>query len=321
MGQSMLNKIHDSPSALREPLVIDPGIVDSKRLQMFYASVREGSFAAAAQILSVSPSAISHAMKSLEEDLGCSLFRRLGPQVKPTGAAVRLLPIVEDLLVRMSSMKSELAALDGRVESVVFGLPSTLLGVLRTGPLSTFHECFPAADFEMVVRGEDGCHSPDKRVDFEVDYQERVPPDMVRRDLAFEDFHAYAAPFHRLGQKTRISVPELRQSLLIFQDRWIFESLAQQLGGRTEGELRKWILPDPRVALDLARQGQGIAFLPERAAAESVREGALVCLKLPGLKLRRTCCAWWEPNRPLTWVAEVFLSLFSEDTSQPGDPG
>ena len=219
----MLNSIHDSPGVLRERLVIDPGIVDSKRLQMFYASVKEGSFAAAAQILSVSPSAISHAMKSLEEDFGCSLFRRMGPQVKPTGAAVRLLPMVEDLLARMCSMKSELAALDGRLESLAFRLPSSLLGILRPGPLATFHECFPAADFEMIVRGNAESDSPDKRVDFEVDYLERVPPEMVRRDLVVEDFHAYAAPFHRLGQKTRISVPELRQGLLVFQDRWVFQ--------------------------------------------------------------------------------------------------
>ncbi len=130
----MLNMIHDTPGRLREPPVIDPGIVDSKRLQMFYVCVKEGSFAGAAQILSVSPSAISHAMKSLEEDLGCSLFRRLGPQVKPTGAAVRLLPMVEDLLVKMSSMKSELATLDGR--SGEAGFPAAVLSARNSADRS-----------------------------------------------------------------------------------------------------------------------------------------------------------------------------------------
>ena len=186
----MLNMIHDTPGRLREPPVIDPGIVDSKRLQTFYVSVKEGSFAGAAQILSVSPSAISHAMKSLEEDLGCSLFRRLGPQAEPTGAAVRLLPMVEDLLVKMSSMKSELAALDGRTEKLVFRLPACLLGMLRAGSLSTFHECFPAADLEMVVAGNGKEESLRKQVDFDVDFVERVPKDMVRRDLVDEDYHA-----------------------------------------------------------------------------------------------------------------------------------
>ena len=62
------------------------------------------------------------------------------------------------------------------------------------------------------------------------------------------------APFYRLGQKSRVSVEELRQSLLIFQDRFIFKMLAQRLGRGGEGDLRKWILPDPRVTLELARQ-------------------------------------------------------------------
>jgi DNA-binding transcriptional LysR family regulator len=190
--------------------------------------------------------------------------------------------------------------------------------MLRSGPLSTFHECFPAADFEMIVRGNEGGDSPNKRVDFEVDYLERVPPEMVRRDLAVEDFCAYAAPFHQLGQQTRISVSDLRRNLLVFQDRWIFESFLRQLGGG-EGDLRKWILPDPRVSIDLARQGQGIVFLPKWAAGASVREGSLARLKLPGIRLQRTCCAWWEPSRPLTWVAEVFLGLFADDAEQGGD--
>jgi DNA-binding transcriptional LysR family regulator len=67
------------------------------------------------------------------------------------------------------------------------------------------------------------------------------------------------------------------------------------------------------VALDLAKQGQGIVFLPERVAQGAVNEGALVCLKLPGFSVSRTCSAWWPVTRPLTWVAEVFLSLLAED--------
>ena len=305
----MLSKIHDARNGPQEPPEIDPGIVDSKRLQMFYASVREGSFAAAAQLLSVSPSAISHAMKALEEDLGCALFRRSGPQVTPTGAAIRLLPMVEDLLTRMSSMKKELAALDGRTESLVFRLPVSLLGMLQTGVLSTFGECFPAADFEIVVRENDP--EGGRQVDFDIDHVDRMPAEMIRRDLMHEEYHAYVAPFHGLGQKARVSMAELNSSLLIFPDRSACEWMEKCLGRGGNGQSRQWILPDPRAAHELARQGQGIVFLPEWAAGTAVRDGTLVRLKLPGLELRRICCAWWEPSRPLTWVAEVFLSLLA----------
>ena len=307
---SMLNEIHNLPESALNSAFLGQRVVDSKRLQMFYISVREGSFSAAAQILSLSPSAISHAMKALEEDLGCALFRRFGPQVKPTGAAVRLLPIVEDLLVRMSSMKNELAALEGRTESLVCRVRASLIGMLQPGVLSTFHECFPAADFQIVILEEGSSHLLGKRVDFDIDYLQRVPGERVRRDLMVEEFNAYAAPFHELGQKSRISTGDLKRSLLIFPDAFTFEWLMPHLE-RGGGEIRKWILPDPQAARELARQGQGVVFLPEWAVGSAVRDGSLVCLKFPGPELRRTCCASWEPSRPLTWVAEVFLSLLA----------
>jgi DNA-binding transcriptional LysR family regulator len=309
----MMKSIHDLESSVEKIPVIDREIVDSKRLQMFYVCVKEGSFAAAAQRLSVSPSAVSHAMKSLEEDLGCPLFRRLGPQVKPTGAAVRLMPMVEEVLERMASMKLELAALNGRLGSLAFRMPAVFLGILGNGALSSFHECFPAANLEVVLREDEERVGGVRRVDFEVDFLEHVPAEMVRRDLSVDPFGAYVAPFHRLGQKTRVSVEDLCQSLLVFQDGSIFADVAKHLGRNGEVGLRKWILPDSRVALDLAKQGQGIVFLPERVAQGAVNEGALVCLKLPGFSVSRTCSAWWPVTRPLTWVAEVFLSLLAED--------
>jgi LysR family transcriptional regulator, low CO2-responsive transcriptional regulator len=304
----MLNSIHDTFSEPPKGLIIDPTIIDSKRLQMFYACVKEGSFAGAAHLLSLSPSAISHSMKSLEEDLGCSLFRRFGPQVKPTGAAVRLLPMVEDLLVKMAFMKRELAALDGRSERLALRLPLALLGMFRVEALTAFHECFPAADFDISVR-EAGVTKP---VDFEIDFMNRVPNEMVRRSLGDEVCHGYVAPFHRMGQNSRVSLAELKQCLLVFSDSEVFDILSRQIAEGSEWELSKWILPSPWLVKGMAQQGQGIAFLPDWALGTSVAEGSLVKLKLPGVEIRRTFCAWWEPNRPLTWAAEVFLSLFSE---------
>lgn len=304
----MLNTIHDSHEGLRSGPMIDPRILDSKRLQMFYASVKEGSFAAASQLLSVSPSAISHAMKGLEEDLGCALFRRMGPQVKPTGAAVRLMPMVEDLLARMSSMKNALGNFGRRSEGLVFRMPSPLAGLLPTALFTTFSECFPAASLEILFEAK---AADDPEADFQIDYLERIPGEQIRRDLLTEEIRMYVAPFHLLGQRSKLSRADIMQSLLIFPDRMAHSLGCGQLDDGTG--LRTWILPTAVAAREMALQGQGIAFIPQWAVGNSVKEGALLNLKLPGFHLSRTCCAWWEPTRPLTWVAQVFLSLLVAD--------
>lgn len=317
----MLSRIQDTHGALvREP-ALDSGIVDSKRLQMFYVSVKHGSFAAAAQRMSVSPSAISHAMKALEEDLGCALFRRSGPQVQPTGAALRLLPMVENVLSGMLSLKSELAVLDGRLESLTIRAPASLMAMMGAGTLATFCECFPEVDLEIVGRGQAPDPALEKRIDFEIGYPQWLPDDVIRRDLVTEEFHAHVAPFHDFGQKTRVSPADLKRERLIIPDRGFLDLLGQHFDPGIVSGLAKWIVPDAEVARELARQGLGVAFLPDVAMGGAATDGTLVRLKLSGIRLRQTCCAWWSPGRPLAWMAEVFLSLLVAQFERPAETG
>lgn len=59
-------------------------------LRAFEAAARTGSFQEAAIELHLSPSAVSHAIRKLEQDLGAALFHRDGRRVKlsPDGLAL-----------------------------------------------------------------------------------------------------------------------------------------------------------------------------------------------------------------------------------------
>ncbi len=69
-----------------------------KAIRAFEAAARRGSFNRAAEELFVTPSAISHQVKSLEEFLGVSLFRRARRQVQLTIAGERYLDSVAHAL-------------------------------------------------------------------------------------------------------------------------------------------------------------------------------------------------------------------------------
>ena len=53
-------------------------VLDSRQLRAFSVLARTGSFTQAARQLHLTQSAISHAMKALEEDVGCRLLDRIG---------------------------------------------------------------------------------------------------------------------------------------------------------------------------------------------------------------------------------------------------
>ena len=77
-------------------------------LAAFAAVVREGSFTRAAAQLGVSPSALSHTLRALEERLGLKLLHRTTRSVAPTEAGERLYQTVAP---RLSEIEDELTSL------------------------------------------------------------------------------------------------------------------------------------------------------------------------------------------------------------------
>src|SRR5271169_999069 len=77
-------------------------------LVSFFAVAREGSFTRAAARLGVSQSALSHTIRTLEENLGVRLLTRTTRSVAPTEAGERLLRNVGP---RFDEIASELAGL------------------------------------------------------------------------------------------------------------------------------------------------------------------------------------------------------------------
>src|SRR5919205_3884858 len=77
-------------------------------LLAFRAVARERSFTRAAAQLGVSPSALSHTIRGLEERLGVRLLTRTTRSVAPTEAGERLLGAIGP---RFDEIEAELAAL------------------------------------------------------------------------------------------------------------------------------------------------------------------------------------------------------------------
>ena len=82
---------------------------DLNALSAFVAVAEAHSFTKAAARLGISPSALSHAMRGLEERLGVRLLARTTRSVAPTEAGERLLTVV---LPHLQGIESELSALN-----------------------------------------------------------------------------------------------------------------------------------------------------------------------------------------------------------------
>jgi DNA-binding transcriptional LysR family regulator len=93
-----------------EPFAMTP-ILDSRKLLAFTTLARVGSFTLAARELHLTQSAVSHAIKALEDELGLRLFDRMGRRVTLTAAGKQLLEHAHKILAEMKVARADMAAL------------------------------------------------------------------------------------------------------------------------------------------------------------------------------------------------------------------
>ncbi len=98
------------PSSACTPRAAAPRMPPLIALNYFEVAARLGSFAAAAKALHVSPAAVSHQIKALEDHLGIELFERHHRKVVPTRAAKAALPRLQEGFAALADAVERLRA-------------------------------------------------------------------------------------------------------------------------------------------------------------------------------------------------------------------
>jgi len=119
-------------------------------LLAFEACARHASFARAADELNVTPSAVSHRIRDLEENLGETLFLRRGRRVELTIAGARYLDDVRDALERLSRLARPKLGERTR-ERLRIVSPPTFARQLLAPRLAAFYASHPSVDTELSL--------------------------------------------------------------------------------------------------------------------------------------------------------------------------
>ena len=121
------------------------------KYQIFLKTVERGSFTAAAREMSFTQSGISHAISSLEEELGVSLLIRSHGGVTPTADGRALMPYFEKMCAMQHQLEQRAADLRGMETGLV--KVATFTSVSEKwlpNILKTFQELYPRIEFELL---------------------------------------------------------------------------------------------------------------------------------------------------------------------------
>jgi DNA-binding transcriptional LysR family regulator len=263
---------------------------DLSVLSVLLTAAEERSFTKAAKRLGVSPSAVSHSIRGLEESLGVRLLSRTTRSVAPTQAG-------EQLLARVGPALNEIRAALGRVSGlrgkpagrVRLLVPRFAISAVLAPKLGQFARDYPDVLLDVTT--------DDSRMDIVaggfdagIQFGEYIQKDMIAVRVSPDQRAAIVGSPEYFDSHPKPKSPRdlVKHRCINFRHgsagvyRWEFEKGRKSLSVTVNGPL---IVDDVVLVTRAATDGVVLAFLGEDFAAPHLATGALI----------RVLDAWCQP--------------------------
>ena len=255
---------------------------DLANLTAFIAVADHLSFRAAALRLGVTPSALSHTMRQLEERLGVRLLHRTTRSVSVTDAGHRLLerlrPAVDQIASALEDLNQERNRPVGRLR--IYAIHTAAAAVIA--PVwQRFLSTYPEVHLELQL-GEAPIDIVAKGFDAGIGPQDRAAADMIIvRVMGPVKVAVVSAPSY-FAQRPKPRTPDdlLRHSCVEYRRgadgdvyQWAFERGGKSRKISVSGRV---MVNDPDLAIRAAVDGLGIAYTITAQAEPFLRSGQLV---------------------------------------------
>ncbi|MFC3627894.1 LysR family transcriptional regulator [Paracoccus angustae] len=250
-------------------------------ISSFLAVAQERSFTKAAARLGMTPSALSHAVRNLEDRLGLRLLNRTTRNVAPTEAGVQLIQSVGPLFEQIDIELGNLGDLRDRPRGKVrITCNDYVIETIFRPKLQEFLETYPEIEVEFSI--DYGFTDIIKEgLDVGVRFGNAVSKDMIAMRIGPDfRFSVVGAPAYL----ARAGAPETPADLMKFSciNRrsmtsgafypWRFDSGGEALNVRVQGQLA---FNSVKPIVDAAVDGHGLAYLPEDLIEPHLSDGRL----------------------------------------------
>jgi len=291
---------------------------DLAALGAFAEVATRGSFAKAAVHLGISRSALSEAIRTLEERLGVRLLNRTTRSVAPTEAGERLLarlrPLLDDFAATLDSVNAFRDTPAGLLRLTV---PPPAVRLLLEPVLARFLAAHPAIRAEVsvdsalvdVVR---------ERFDAGIRAGRTIDKDMVALRLDARPSLVLAASPAYLARKGRPASPQDLQGHDCIRvrfgagplQRWLFERGGRPFEVAVDGPL---IVNDLPLLLAAVRDGLGIGYLLNEDAEAELARGGLVPLLEEWMPRPPELFLYYPTRRQLPAPLAAFIAFLRQD--------
>ena len=283
-----------------------------KQCVIFREIAKTNNFTKAATNLFLTQSAVSHAIKDLEEEAGTQLFERLHRSVKLTPAGELLLREIQPIIEEFESVEARLPDLEKQpplkiASCITYAqteLPQLLQRFSVNHPEAHFNvQVFPAS--ESIARLETG------EVDLAFIEGKVQQASFQAKKIADYRLCVVAAPDFA---EELLSLPELLHRPLLLRERGsavreAFESFVVLQGFKP---FPIWESVDSQALVSAVKAGFGLSVLPYRLVKEEILLGKLTEVKITDWQLTNDITALVRKSRYQSRILAEFWKMLHQ---------
>ena len=259
--------------------------MDLRQMEYLVALADEQQFTRAAAVCHVSQSGLSAAIRSLEDELGTTLFMRTTRRVEPTDAGLALLPHARSMLAQATAGRDAVVRATNELSGQLRVGTEQCLGIVDVPPLlERFRRRYPLVDIHFTQAGSHDLVGQVRDGELDVafvaatDHLTRV----TRTELGRRPVVLLCPPEHPLAASARLDWADLRDvDFIDFHESWAVRSLNDAAcAAHSVARRVRCTVNDVHTLLDLVQRGLGVALVPQHVAAKPQAAG-LAVVQLP----------------------------------------
>lgn len=289
--------------------------IDFLGMQAFLAVVEQGGFHAAARHLHLSPTAVSHRLRKLEDSLGVKLLARTTRRATLTEAGRTLLPAAREAVLglhhacEMLRHQSRTAPQWLAVGCLPTLAPQRLAPALQTFALhypDTAIRVFDDTVNELAQYVESGAAT------FAISIAGAKHPFLQQRIFAHENFVVACSTRHPYANNTHLCWADLKSENLIriSLPAGNAATIDDALGANRASFRWHYEVQHTQLALDLVAAGLGLTVVPALSIGNFP---GVIAKPLSGPTVTRTLILLTHPTRQLSPEAEMLCNLLMDE--------
>jgi LysR family transcriptional regulator, low CO2-responsive transcriptional regulator len=297
-----------------------------RHLVAFITVLETGGFTRAAEALNLTQSALSHQIKTLEEQLGVDVFARIGKRTVLTQAGEILLKHATVVLRELGDARQSLLELRDpgrgrlRISAAGYSCYRILPRILRE-----FKAAYPRVEVSVSAdyTGEAVQHLLEGILDIAI----VVAPPPVRgltiEPLATDELFVIVPAEHPWAKRRRVRWAELATQVLITYNKasQTHQLLLHRLAKEGAGLPETMEVREAEAVSEMVKVGLGIAVLPPWVFRASLRARRLAALSLGRTGLKRSWAITYVQGRQLPAYSQTFIRICRERFSMLMEAG